>query len=166
MGSVVLPHCMQTSARFWLGVGFAVGEKVDNKEHKQATLRSVKDLKDALVELWAPNHPQEHRLAVAGRRRHQRLRLRRRRLRRRLGDGVGGGSAAAGVTTIGGYTTGTGARQAWQEHSRRRLGAALAVTATTSSATATPSALWWTAWREVMLSPKDRGDGLHWHDDD
>ena len=41
---VVLPHCMQVSARFWSKVGFQLGEKVDAKEHKQATLRKKEDL--------------------------------------------------------------------------------------------------------------------------
>ena len=41
---VTLPHCMQTSSRFWGGVGFQLGQLVDAKEHKQATLRSVLDL--------------------------------------------------------------------------------------------------------------------------
>ena len=41
---VVLPHCMQTSAHFWRSAGFELGEYVDAKEHKQATLRSAKCL--------------------------------------------------------------------------------------------------------------------------
>ena len=41
---VVLPHCMQVSAKFWGRVGFQLGQYVDRKEHKQATLRSKSDL--------------------------------------------------------------------------------------------------------------------------
>ena len=41
---MVLPHCMQTSSRFWAKVGFELGAKVDRKEHKQATLPSVANL--------------------------------------------------------------------------------------------------------------------------
>lgn len=51
MAFVVLPHCMQTSAQFWRGVGFELGDKVDKKEHKQATLRAAKQL-TADVSAW------------------------------------------------------------------------------------------------------------------
>jgi predicted GNAT family acetyltransferase len=47
MAFVVLPHCMQTSARFWGQIGFELGAMVDRKEHKQATLSSIKNLKGA-----------------------------------------------------------------------------------------------------------------------
>ena len=42
---VVLPHCMQTSANFWAGVGFVLGSEVDPKEAKMAMLRSRRDLR-------------------------------------------------------------------------------------------------------------------------
>jgi len=41
---VVLPHCMQTSAKFWEGVGFALGQEVDRKETKMAMLRHASGL--------------------------------------------------------------------------------------------------------------------------
>ena len=37
---VTLPHCMQTSASFWAGVGFVLGNEVDKKEAKMAMLRA------------------------------------------------------------------------------------------------------------------------------
>ena len=49
---VVLPHCMQTSAHFWRGVGFVLGNEVDKKEAKMAMLRSLRDLKGD-VSGWA-----------------------------------------------------------------------------------------------------------------
>lgn len=36
---------MQTSAKFWGGIGFDLGSNIDRIEHKQATLLSVKQLK-------------------------------------------------------------------------------------------------------------------------
>ena len=45
MAFVVLPHCMQTSANFWGRVGFQLGQKVDAKESKQATLSSPQALR-------------------------------------------------------------------------------------------------------------------------
>ena len=51
---VVLPHCMQTSAKFWQRTGFSIGEKVDGKEHKQATLQEERDLRGAeAVSQWS-----------------------------------------------------------------------------------------------------------------
>ena len=47
---VTLPHCMQTSADFWSRVGFQLGEKVDKKEHKQATLGSKEELSRCIPE--------------------------------------------------------------------------------------------------------------------
>ena len=41
---VVLPHCMQVSAKFWGNIGFQLGRDVDRKEHKQATLSTRSSL--------------------------------------------------------------------------------------------------------------------------
>ena len=41
---VTLPHCMQTSARFWERVGFHLGREVDNHEPKMAVLRELQGL--------------------------------------------------------------------------------------------------------------------------
>ena len=51
---VILPHCMQTSARFWESVGFELGRKVDCKESKIAMLRSVSNLKGDFRD-WSPH---------------------------------------------------------------------------------------------------------------
>mmetsp|Transcript_22246 Transcript_22246/g.44753 ORF Transcript_22246/g.44753 Transcript_22246/m.44753 type:complete len:88 (+) Transcript_22246:55-318(+) len=40
MSFVTLPHCMQTSAKFWARLGFELGTAVDSKESKQASLMS------------------------------------------------------------------------------------------------------------------------------
>ena len=43
---VTLPHCMQTSARFWERVGFHLGREVDNHEPKMAVLRELQGASD------------------------------------------------------------------------------------------------------------------------
>ena len=43
---------MQTSAHFWRGVGFVLGNEVDKKEAKMAMLRSLRDL-EGDVSGWA-----------------------------------------------------------------------------------------------------------------
>ena len=48
---VTLPHCMQTSAKFWASIGFELGQSVDAKDHKQATLPTVAHLKGN-TEAW------------------------------------------------------------------------------------------------------------------
>ena len=55
---------MQTSAKFWARVGFALGHEVDAKEHKQATLPSPHHLKGDLAQ-WSPC--EHHTLALAER---------------------------------------------------------------------------------------------------
>ena len=49
---VLLPHCMQTSARFWARVGFDIGEEIDKKESKMAMLRSTTHLTGSVAE-WS-----------------------------------------------------------------------------------------------------------------
>ena len=50
---VTLPHCMQTSAKFWARVGFEIGRSVDAKEAKQATLPTLQQLRGSIDE-WRP----------------------------------------------------------------------------------------------------------------
>ena len=62
---VTLPHCMQTSAKFWARVGFELGKKVDPKEQKQATLRAAANLKGDVAH-WRPCHLVEQALPSGG----------------------------------------------------------------------------------------------------
>ena len=52
MAFVTLPHCMQTSSKFWSGVGFTIGDTVDRVAQNQATLQKKEHLKPCGVEAW------------------------------------------------------------------------------------------------------------------